>query len=71
MDETTSAMNGKAALAAVLSELGTVPNPDEVAESLWPAFSTAVRAAVAEAKAEELEGLRLWREGRHAPKEAT
>ncbi len=71
MEETTSAVTGKTALVAMLAELGTVPNPEEVAEALWPVFRTAVRAAVAEAKAEELEGLRLWREARHPPKEAT
>ena len=57
MDETTSSITGRIALAEVLAKLGTVPNPEEVAEGLWPAFSTAVRAAAEEAKAEELEGL--------------
>ncbi len=69
--ETTSAVTGKMALVEMLAELGTVPNPEEVAEGLWPVFSTAVRAAVAVVRAEVLEGIRLWKEGAHRPKEKT
>ncbi len=69
--ETTSAVTGKMALVEMLAELGTVPNPEEVAEGLWPVFSTAVRAAVAEAKAEESEGIRLWKAGAYRAKERT
>ena len=72
--ETTMETTGKDALVELLEELrraASDKNPAAAtaaatAERIWPAFKAAVAGALDEMKEEELEGVRNWREGRHA-----
>ena len=60
---------GKKALAEVVKALQVGGRDhDETAEKLWPAFKGAVAGALEEIEAEDAEGVRNWRETRHADK---